>query len=295
MQNKTIALTIATLVVVSVLLFKLLNPNSGEVEPKGESTEQTPGSTVNDDQNVAPQQAPTITSNDEAIDGSDDLNERVSASDVFSSPLGTFGMNLDDVSFTYEENIEAARDGDPVSQYEVSRALFECKRIPTPSALENYVASGAIDAETGAAIQVSMDRCQKIIDNVPNILEESSRWLAESANTGFPLAKARHALFNPEDYSQAEIRDIMQAVISEQTADAYSMIVSYIANYDETNDVNYAAWSLIACEANPNCNINAYQSIESADYLPGIWELALQQADEIRKAVSDQRWNDIQF
>lgn len=215
------------------------------------------------------------------------------AVEIYSRPQGLFGLDLTELWSIYESNIESATSGDPASQFEVSRALFECQRLPTAEDLDGHLAAGRINGEMADAVRAKIGSCQLIVENVPNVTEQYEFWLDASARSGYPLALGRQVAFNPGKFSPSQARDIMLAVVREGGTESYSQVVSYITNYEEDNVIAHQAWMILACEANQYCDRDHFREQIRDEYSPNVQAQTDAMVSELRTAISERRWDDL--
>jgi len=242
----------------------------------------------------APNQLPIVDETSRKIDHQQPKPRPTQSTEVVTR--GIFGSPLGVPWKTYAENITAAELGDPAAQFEVSRVLFECKGLPTQQRFNELIDSGQFAPDFAAEVRSKMDTCAELIDNLSS--EESglwNYWLQESAINGSVIGRGRHMIFAPSQYTPSETLSIIRSVVRESDVEKYAIVVSYFANYREVDVIQYEAWMLLACEKISECDIGRYRGEGQAPLRPNEQELVETTADQIRSALADGRWDDIQL
>lgn len=228
-----------------------------------------------------------------AIPNAQHSYERVERKQNVAPAVGLFGAPIKQLWETYSTHLELALQGDPASQYEVSRVLFECAGLPRREVFDRLVAQARIPQATALEIEPKLDACMRIMNEVPNLREQSARWLRASVEQGYPLALGRDLAFHPTEYTADQARDIILTVVRQPDIEVYRMVVSYLANFREEDFIAHGAWLLVSCQRNSQCDEHDFIVKELGNPRPGQLVLIQSAAKEINSALDKGLWDNL--
>lgn len=228
-----------------------------------------------------------------AIPSAQHSHERVERKQNVAPAVGIFGAPIKQLWETYSTHLELALQGDPASQYEVSRVLFECQGLPRRENLDRLVAQAKIPQAAALEIEPKLDACMRIMNEVPNLLEQSARWLRASVEQGYPLALGRDLAFHPTKYTADQARDIILTVVRQPDVEVYRMVVSYLANFREEDFIAHGAWLLVSCQRNSQCDEHDFIATELSNYRPGQIVQMQSAAKEVNSALDKGLWDSL--
>lgn len=228
-----------------------------------------------------------------AIPSAQHSHERVERKQHVAPAVGVLGAPIKQLWETYSTHLELAQQGDPASQYEVSRVLFECAGLPRREVFDRLVAEARIPQAMALEIEPKLDACMRLMNEVPDLREQSARWLRASVEQGYPLALGRDLTFRPYKYTADQARDIILTVVRQPDIEVYRMVVSYLANFREDDFIAYGAWLLVSCQRNPQCDVQDFIAIELDDPRPWHLDEIQSAAKEINSALDKGLWDNL--
>ncbi|PIE39962.1 MAG: hypothetical protein CSA51_03245 [Gammaproteobacteria bacterium] len=158
----------------------------------------------------------------------------------------------------YSENLERAKQGDPVSQYRVSKALKECTGVPDYEYIDELKNQGEliIDQELDDKLYRDAAFCEAMFAIVPRekIKEEYTKWFNKALLNGDKMALAQHWSENMESFDKERARAILLDALYYGDNRIYAFISYYYAYYFAGDIVDEKAWEMVHCAAIQICD-----------------------------------------
>ena len=162
----------------------------------------------------------------------------------------------------YQENIEAAEDGNLESQFLVARAMQECMAVPN-SAGRLQASSPRLSVRALEIVSARYERCEPLFHEIVSPEQEYFRWIKAAIAGEHELALARDVLlhrFNEYSYEDAKriFRDALYAHSTNQ--EVYSNLAGYYANHArraQYKNENQAA-SYLRCKYAVSCDLDSH-------------------------------------
>ncbi len=169
----------------------------------------------------------------------------------------------------YADNIEAARAGDPQAQYQVARALDECRGVTIgDQRIESIESSNAVPDVAITQMKARWERCRPLHEIIGDDLrkwETHFEWLEKSADAGYLDALVLMASEYPAEFSGETVRqNLIEGALRAPAGDttALSTMVTYLANFVERYDeLEYTTWEFTLCQMREDiCEVDAMRA-----------------------------------
>lgn len=178
----------------------------------------------------------------------------------------------------YVDNIGAALADDRDAQYEVIRALEECRsarNIPRDELVNELLLKTSVTDELREEILSMHDFCLSLAMEVGDIDKQRQSWVTKARDMGHPVILAREAMIDwaqnrHQDYIDraTTFRNTLIPSLQTNAAESYSQISAYFVNvFPEEFLVEREAWGYLSCQANPTCDTVAFK-VGLSDRLP---------------------------
>lgn len=197
----------------------------------------------------------------------------------------------------YLKYIELAETGDADSQYEVARAIRDCRRIPkNRSDLLAIKTSGALFDDQYHQLEQTFNNCEELKGFVPDVEEEYKKWFVEAYEGGSPLAIARERIYDYRNHDLDDLKNSLIDALRTGDSEAYRYTNIFFVNMPTANaEVYKEAWGYLACQKWIGCQTDSYsQDLENrlskADY-----DEVIRLSGQIPNHIKNEEWGLLGF
>jgi len=218
---------------------------------------------------------------------------RIEESFMEVSTKGPFSIYPEVPATLYGDNLDAALGGDARAQYNVALALHECSGVPDRPKFDQMKAAGKIPVEIETVLEVSVDTCSALFEQVPvGETEDLYRdWLRKAVEANDSLARSWNLTFGPGQTSAEDAKVIVLAALREKEPIVYFQVAGYLASYKDSSDEQYEAWMLFGCQQHPSCIPAKYEANLRLEYYAYQVDEILETTNNIKRSIARGDWD----
>ncbi|MBD3648597.1 MAG: hypothetical protein HUJ31_14350, partial [Pseudomonadales bacterium] len=192
--------------------------------------------------------------------------------DPYQSPFKLGVYKLRDVAGTYDQNIEAARQGESAAMREIAHVMLNCQHAQSVGTEEDALRYFEQAVLTQYEFEQSVEQirtCAPVLadqeDDIARFVEAGYRgthydmWLRESAAAGNDLARVEHLLDLPGQSKElARLLDKLVDTMDPIVLDVAAGFVSIRSN--EMNEHEFFGWQYLSCLNASICDAALYEA-----------------------------------
>ena len=165
----------------------------------------------------------------------------------------------------YRAHIEDAIDGDADAQYEVVRALEECRSarsISREDLLGELLLKTSVTQELRELVLSKHDICSSLVTEVGDVRAQITAWVGRAYESGHPVIETRAAI---DAWAQARgdeylvqannFRESLGASLATRQPESLLQVSIYLVNVFSHDFIEEReAWGYLVCKSNPTCS-----------------------------------------
>lgn len=173
--------------------------------------------------------------------------------EVSVPPPGTGNIHPLKPEDLYLANIEKAREGDVESQYQVSRALNECRRAPPPEAMSQI--RDRVGAALATQVETVIEFCKPLWELVPHarIRDEYQNWFDQALLQEHPVAQSLYWRQHPDAFDQAQVKGFLERALMHNDPEIYVLVGGYYSQFEQDRH-QAISWHYVNCILGDFCN-----------------------------------------